>query len=173
MKTKLTALGLIFGIGLYLTACAVGTDNVTGVKDPITDIYGSATDEITSSDTKANVSSSDPSVELNDSDQYFDYTEGSYSLITLNGDSAVFDSSCVSEKDGVITISDQGVYVLTGSYNGSIVVDAEDNDKVYLVLENADITAKDGPAIYEKNADKVIVLLPEGTDNSLTDSFKI
>ncbi len=170
MKTKLTALGLIFGIGLYLTACAVGTDNVTGVKDPITDIYGSATDEITSSDTKANVSSSDPSVELNDSDQYFDYTEGSYSLITLNGDSAVFDSSCVSEKDGVITISDQGVYVLTGSYNGSIVVDAEDNDKVYLVLENADITAKDGPAIYEKNADKVIVLLPEGTDNSLTDS---
>ena len=173
MKARLTALGLIFGIGFYLTACAVGTDNVTGFMEPITDSRDLVTDDITSSDTKENGSSSDTAdslIELKDSDHYFDYTKETYSLITLNGDGAVFDSSYVSEKDGVITISGQGVYVLTGSYSGSIVVDAGDNDKVYLVLENVDITATDGPAIYEKNADKVIVLLPGGTDNSLADS---
>ena len=39
-------------------------------------------------------------------------------------------------ENGVLTISEEGVYVLKGDFNGQIIVDAPDTDKVQLVLDN-------------------------------------
>ena len=68
-----------------------------------------------------------------------------------------------------MTIKAAGVYVLSGTFtDGTIVVDAGDDDKVKLVLDGVSITAADYAAIYAKNADKVFVTLAEGAGNSLT-----
>lgn len=97
------------------------------------------------------------------------YEEGEAVKITLSGKTATCDSSNVQIENGVVTIKAAGVYVLSGTLtDGTIVVDAGDDDKVQLVLDGVSITAADYAAIYAKNADKVFVTLAEGTENTLT-----
>ena len=57
-----------------------------------------------------------------------------------------------------VRITDAGVYVLTGSArNATVYVEADEKDKVQLVLDGLTITNDDFPAIYVKSADKVFV----------------
>ena len=97
------------------------------------------------------------------------YDESETVKITLSGKTATCDSSNVHIEDGVVTIKAAGVYVLSGTLtDGTVVVDAGDDDKVQLVFDGVSITAADYAAIYAKNADKVFVTLTEGTENTLT-----
>ena len=97
------------------------------------------------------------------------YDESEAVKITLSGKTAACNSSNVQIEDGVVTIKAAGVYVLSGTFtDGTIVVDAGDDDKVQLVLDGVSIMAVDYAAIYAKNADKVFVTLAEGAGNSLT-----
>lgn len=97
------------------------------------------------------------------------YDESGAVKITLSGKTATCDSSNVHIEDGVVTIKAAGVYVLSGTLtDGTVVVDAGDDDKVQLVFDGVSITAADYAAIYAKNADKVFVTLTEGTENTLT-----
>ncbi len=96
------------------------------------------------------------------------YDESEAVKITLSGKTAACNSSNVQIEDGVVTIKAAGVYVLSGTFtDGTIVVDAGDDDKVQLVLDGVSIMAADYAAIYAKNADKVFVTLAEGAGNSL------
>lgn len=97
------------------------------------------------------------------------YDESEAVKITLSGKTAACDSSNVHIEDGVVTIKAAGVYVLSGTLtDGTVVVDAGDDDKVQLVFDGVSITAADYAAIYAKNADKVFVTLTEGAENTLT-----
>ena len=73
----------------------------------------------------------------------------------------------------VVTVTVKGDYVLTGSLNGQIVIEAPEDAKVRLILNGVTITSPEGPAIYEKQADKLIITLAEGTENTLTDGAAI
>jgi len=97
------------------------------------------------------------------------YEESEAVKITLSGKTATCDSSNVHIEDGVVTIKAAGVYVLSGTLtDGTVVVDAGDDDKVQLVFDGVSITAADYAVIYAKNADKVFVTLTEGSENTLT-----
>ena len=88
--------------------------------------------------------------------------------IELTGDTASSDSDAVQIDGGTVTITAEGVYVFSGTLsNGSIIVDAGDEDKVQLVLNGVSVTSSDFAAIYAKNADKVFVTLAENTENML------
>ena len=71
-------------------------------------------------------------------------------------------------SDGdTLTITDEGVYVLSGeAENAQIVVEAADDAKVQLVLDGLTVTNDDAPVIYVKNADKVFVTTTD-SDNAL------
>ena len=73
-------------------------------------------------------------------------------------------------SDGkTVTISEAGVYVLTGSAeNACVVVDAEDDDKVQIVLDGVSIVNDSQPCILVENADKVFLTSAEGSENTLT-----
>ena len=71
--------------------------------------------------------------------------------------------------DGDLTIRSAGVYILSGEYEGMIVVEVGEEDKVQLVLANATITNEAGPAIYVRSADKVFLTAAEGTVNTISD----
>ena len=97
------------------------------------------------------------------------YDENAAVRIQLAGETAVCDSDAVSLSGSRITLLDEGTYLVTGTLtDGQIVVDADDTDKVQIVLTGANITCADSAAIYSKNADKVFLTLAEGTENTLT-----
>ena len=75
--------------------------------------------------------------------------------------------------DQDITISGEGVYVISGTAKEcTIIVDADSSAKVQLVLDGVSITNKDTPAIYVKSADKVFVTTTDSTNQlSVTGNF--
>lgn len=82
---------------------------------------------------------------------------------TVNGEGAKADGN-------VLTITEEGVYIIEGTINdGRIVVEADDSAKVQLVLNNCSVISSDFAPIYVKSADKVFLTLPDGTKNTLSD----
>ena len=80
--------------------------------------------------------------------------------ITLTGESAEAASDAVTIDGGVVTITAAGAYALSGTLSdGSVVVNAGDDDKVQLVLDGVDITSSNSAAILVENADKVFITL--------------
>ena len=77
--------------------------------------------------------------------------------------------ACAVSDGKDISITAEGVYVLSGSAkNATVVVDAGDEDKVQLVLDGLNVANDSVPVIYVKNADKVFVTTAEGSENSLS-----
>lgn len=71
-----------------------------------------------------------------------------------------------------IRITDEGVYVLTGSASEvTVYVEAGEEDKVQLVLDDLAITNSDAPTIYVNTADKVFVTVSGDSSLSVTGSF--
>ncbi len=98
------------------------------------------------------------------------YEDSTATHITLSGESIDVAGSGATAKDSVLTISEEGTYVITGSLSeGQIIVDAEDQDKVQMVLNGVNITSSTHAPIYIKKADKVFLTLGEDTKNTLTD----
>ena len=80
------------------------------------------------------------------------------------------DASTITVSDNeTVTITKEGVYTLTGSAaNACVVVEAGDDDKVQLILDNVSIINSDQPCILVENADKVLLLSSEGSSNTLS-----
>ncbi len=88
--------------------------------------------------------------------------------IQLFGSTATISGTGADFTDGVLTIHDGGVYVLSGSLTGRVVVNAPDAD-VTLVLNHAEICCSDNCPFYLESADSAVIYLPDGTENTLTD----
>ena len=88
--------------------------------------------------------------------------------VTLSGDTASADGAGVTVSDGLVTITADGDYLLSGSFSGSIVIDADESAKIQLILSEAVIESNGQSAIVVLNADKVFLTLAEGTDNSVS-----
>lgn len=75
-----------------------------------------------------------------------------------------------SGKD--ITITEEGVYVITGNAeNVTIVVEVDSEEKVQLVLDGLTVKNSSAPCIYVKNADKVFLTTVNDNNLSVTDTF--
>lgn len=89
--------------------------------------------------------------------------------INLNG--AVSSGSGWQLSSGSLYISAAGTYLLSGTLaQGQIVIDANSSADVRLVLNNVSVTSPSSAALYVKQADKVILSLPEGSENSFADT---
>ena len=98
------------------------------------------------------------------------WTEKSAVTITGTGKSCQISGKGAALDGTTLTISDEGVYVLSGEFTDMlIVISAGSKDKVQIVLNSATIASSNGPAIYAQKADKVFITLAEGTDNLLSD----
>lgn len=72
-------------------------------------------------------------------------------------------------ESGRVTL-DGGDIWLSGSLEGQVVIDAEEDELVHLYLAGVEITSLNGPAVCIEEASKVVVTLVSGTENVLTDS---
>ncbi len=83
--------------------------------------------------------------------------------IIIDGENAIIDGNN-------IIINAEGTYILSGEFNGHmIIVVAGASDKVQVVLNSCIISNDEGPAFYIKSADKVFITLAEGTANKISD----
>lgn len=96
-----------------------------------------------------------------------------YVTITLSGDEASCDGEGAVSEEGIVRITKEGSYLLTGSFRGSIIVDAGDEDKVQIILSGAEIRSDGTAAVCVLNADKVFLTLAEGTQNSIEASGEL
>ena len=156
-KAAAVLLALMLSLMLVLTSCGSATTRDIGDSSITTASTGSLDNAVSKSEMFTERDLSD------------DYDESEAETITLNGTSAKTSaSSGVGIDGGTITISKEGVYVVSGTLtDGQIIVDADDAAKVLIVLKGASITSKDSAALYIKSADKVFVTTAEGTENTL------
>ena len=97
------------------------------------------------------------------------YREEDCVLIELRGDTAVAGDNSVIISGTTVTLTKEGVYLLSGTLTeGTLVIAVQDKEKVQLVLKDAHIQNSTDPCIYVESADKVFVTLAEGTENTLT-----
>jgi hypothetical protein len=90
-------------------------------------------------------------------------------FIDLQGSTAAVTGSGATVNGSTVTITAAGVYRISGTLtDGQITVDAANAD-VTLILNGANITNADGPAIYVANADNTTITLADNTQNTLTD----
>ena len=90
--------------------------------------------------------------------------------IVLAGDSARLEGAGATVEGSTITIVSAGTYVMIGTLDdGQVVVDSETEGTVRLVLNGADLTCSTSAPIHVKSADKTIITLADGTENSVTD----
>lgn len=109
--------------------------------------------------------------EFTDRDQKTTYDDTSAVTVTLDGSDIQVTGDGATASNGVLTITKEGTYVVTGNLtDGQIVVAAADSDKIQIVLSGTTINCSDNAPIYVKSADKVFVTLNENTVNTLTDS---
>jgi len=105
-------------------------------------------------------------------DDAADYTWDAAEEITvqLNGDSITAGSPDVVIDGSTATITAAGTYRLSGSLSdGQVIVETEDEDTVRLILDGVEITSASSAPIYISKADKTILVLAEGSVNTITD----
>ncbi len=110
----------------------------------------------------------DTSNMFSDRDYEVGFDEGEGVLIALTGDSAQCSSNAVQITGSTVTITDEGTYILSGELtDGMIIVNAENTDKLQLVLNGVQITSSTSAALYILQADKVFVTTAANTENAL------
>lgn len=86
------------------------------------------------------------------------------SQITVNGSGA-------AAADNKVTITAAGTYSIKGTLtDGQIIVNAGDNDKVYIILNGVNINCSSSAAVYVMNSKKTVVSLTDNTRNTVTSS---
>lgn len=86
------------------------------------------------------------------------------------GDSTTVDGEGVTVENNKITITSAGTYSIKGTLaDGQIIVNAGDEDKVYIILNGVNITCSNNAPIYVKNAKKTIISLADNTENYVKD----
>ena len=114
------------------------------------------TSSITAQDT--NVTHAD------DADNYKTEITGEFNITSTDG-------STITQNDSVYTITQAGEYTVTGLLSeGQIVVNADDNAEITIVLNGTSITCSNGSPIYIKNADNVKIKSEENTYNCIVDA---
>lgn len=77
----------------------------------------------------------------------------------------------LNDEYGSYTINKEGTYIITGFLSdGQIIVDADKQAKIQIVLNGVEISSCTSAALYIKQADKVFVTVNEGTINSLSNA---
>lgn len=161
--------GALLGITLITAACA-GSATGTPAATTETGTSTPATSSATTTDTAS------PGAATTRADTHYDATDLDWDAasavdITLaDGASTVSGGGATVDGD-TVTITTAGTYRVHGTLtDGAIVVAAGDGDQVKLVLDGASITSSTAAATTSSEADELVIILADGSTNSLSDA---
>lgn len=168
-----TAAIMILSMALMLTGCG-GALNANGSGTQSSETVGTNTSEATISNSSATdqIGSESTSEKAAEASTDTIFAEGSelFTSRDLSQTADLSEATAISISDGdTVTITEAGVYTLTGSAeNTMVVIEVGDEDKVQLVLDGVSIINAHQPCILIENADKVFVTSAKGSENSFT-----
>ena len=155
MRKKEVLLFLMMGT-LMLSGCNAKTEKNTQQNTESSNTVSTSVTEI------------DTSEMFSERDKEVGYEESESTVILLADNGFSCESDAVSITENTVTIKDEGTYILSGSLsNGMVIVEAEDTDKIQLVLNGVSISNAQSAALYIRSADKVFVMTASGTENIL------
>ena len=103
------------------------------------------------------------------SDLNGDWDSAHATRITLTGGSGSVKGSGAYIRGGDVHIVYAGEYVLSGELTGgSVIIDADGDDKIWLLLDGVSLHCEDSAAILVEQADKVFLTLADGTENTVS-----
>lgn len=148
----LVTLLLIFS----LTGCSFGARS------------GTLGEDVASSEHAEADFSSDEADMFTKRDQNSTYSTDGAVTVTLNGDEVKSSSAYAKTEGSVVTLTEEATYIISGTLtDGCIIVDAPDTAKLQIVLDGAHITSSNSAAFFVLGADKVVITLADGSENSL------
>lgn len=107
---------------------------------------------------------------VNEDEDDYVYTIDGVVMITLNGNTITADTSGVTVSGSTITITSAGTYNITGSLtDGKVIVDTQDEEDVKLILSNVNISCSTSAPLFVKDAEKVIIVLADSSENYFAD----
>lgn len=170
---KIMSFLLLTSLLIGLAACAtVNPNTATAVTSTAPVAYQSA---VTTSEARQNtISALATAVATSIHGDENDYTWNAEDVINiqLNGDHIETTSNTVNINQTQATITAPGTYQLAGNLtDGQIIVNSPDDGKVQLILNNLNINCSNGSAINIIDADKVIIILADGSTNTVSDGF--
>ena len=176
---------LMVTLGLALSACSSGgvefTDSVYAAELAVATAEETSTvasalqtaEEIStaaSTQQTAETALTPVSVEYDSDDLEPRASTSDASYIELAGDSITSDAEDAMVDGSVVTITSAGTYRISGTLDdGQIIVDTQDEETVYLILDGVDITSSTSAPIYVRNAEKTVITLVDGSENTITD----
>lgn len=172
MKKTLRLIPILLIAAMLLTGCGMITTsgNTAGTVNTVGSGSASANtaSAVTTGSEASSAAGDTASTAFSKRDLSGEYDTEDAVYITLTGDTATEDSDFVTVEGSIVTVTGAGTYILSGTLNGSIIVNASKDDKVQLVLAGVEISSDTFAAIYVSQADKVFVTLAEGTENTLS-----
>lgn len=160
---------LILGVMITMTGCnsnklEIETDNNTVNTTEIEN-------NLLKTSNGSNTENEQITVEYKKSD-LDDNWEDSDTTIECNGTKAAINGTGAAIENGIITISKEGTYVLSGKLKGQIRIEVSKEEKVHLIFNGITINSKSKKtaAVYGIQSDKIIITLAEGTTNKLADA---
>ena len=176
MKSKYTKMiPVTVSAALLVAACVMQQAETSSAVSAVSETAAVQTASVTNAADTADTTSDTSAASGNSSELFSDrdlsgeYDASEAVSITLDGTSAQADSDTVQISGSTVTITAAGTYVLSGTLDdGCIIVNADKEDKVQLVLDGASIHSDTFAALYVLQADKVFVTLNDGTENSLS-----
>lgn len=104
-------------------------------------------------------------------DSATDYDPEDIVAIALADGATSADDPRVTVSDDRVTLTGAGTYLVRGALtDGQLCIDAEDSDKLHIILSGASISTAGAAALYVRAADKVFLTLEDGTSNHLAAS---
>lgn len=166
--TTLTLLALLF-----TAACSVSTGNSSTSSATATDTTSQTTQSSSGSSASSGTTVEVTPTELDTHEAESDYTWNTSDevAITLDGSAITASGSGLVINGSAATIASAGTYRLSGTLNdGQIIVNSEAEAPIRLILDGVNISNSSSAAINIEAADKVIIILAEGSQNTLTDA---
>jgi hypothetical protein len=158
MNKKLVNILIALSVTASLIGCSSSKQNTVTASNTSATQTAAVTSEVLSN---INVSSGD-SESVGEANTFIELGD----KITVTGEGATVENN-------KLTITAAGTYSIKGTLaDGQIVVNAGDNDKVYIILNGANITCSNNAPIYVKSAKKAIISLADNTENSIKDGEK-
>jgi len=182
-RNRLTTTAVALAAALGLAACGAGNDASTATAGAASTpaataaaSSGSTPAAAASSTSNASGASTSSALLADNAKAHAEEGDPAYDAedvvkVTLqDGASSASTQTGVQIDGDTVTISAPGTYVLSGTLtDGTIVVNSADEGRVRLVLDNAAVTNSQGAALNIVAADEAVVVLEEGTTNSLAD----
>lgn len=152
---------------ILLAALIAASVTMSGCSDNSGTSEGKEKSRVTVSESKPAVSN--VSIDADDTDAA--YSESDSTSIVFSDGAVSAQGNGIKTDGGTATITEGGTFILSGSSNdGRIVIEADKNAVVRLVMDNLTLKSTSSSAIYAPRCLKTIIIAKDGTENNISDS---